>query len=210
MTCVLTSGCFDILTQAHCQLLRECEKLARDNHTSVIVALNTDESISRLKGVSRPIVPYSQRAFVLESLHAVNGIIPLDDDNPTVVVEQLKPAIYVKGGGYTRETMPEWDAVEAGGGRVVLFESFAGLSTTKIVELCYSRNGILTDLDTVTIGVHTISQTEHSTFTVRDAGSRRLTEEGWKCNIQTSEPPSKEFKTAEEAYNKIQSEICRA
>lgn len=136
MSCVLTSGCFDILTQAHCMLLSECAKLARDSQTSVIVALNTDESVARLKGCSRPIVPYSQRAFILESLHAVNGIVPMMEDNPTSVVERLRPSIYVKGGGYTRETMPEWDAVEAGGGRVVLFESFAGLSTSAIVELC--------------------------------------------------------------------------
>lgn len=136
MSCVLTSGCFDILTQAHCMLLSECAKLASDNQTSVIVALNTDESVARLKGFSRPIVPYSQRAFILESLYAVHGIVPMMDDNPTRIVEQLKPAIYVKGGGYTRETMPEWDAVEQGGGRVVLFESFDGLSTSAIVERC--------------------------------------------------------------------------
>ena len=132
----MTSGCFDILTAAHCELLRECMTLARNNNMTVVVALNTDDSISRLKGDSRPIVPYEQRETILKSLAYVDCVVPLDDDEPTDVIRRLKPTIYVKGGGYTRETMPEWDAVESGGGRVVLLESFEGLSTTQIVEKC--------------------------------------------------------------------------
>ena len=136
MSCVMTSGCFDILTAAHCELLRKCMELACDRTMTVVVALNTDDSIGRLKGDSRPIVPYEQRETILKSLAYVDCVVPLDDDEPTDVIRRLKPTIYVKGGGYTRETMPEWDAVESGGGRVVLLESFDGLSTTQIVEKC--------------------------------------------------------------------------
>jgi len=136
MSCVMTSGCFDILTAAHCEILRKCMELALEHRLTVVVALNTDDSIRRLKGDSRPIVPYEQRETILKSLAYVDCVVPLDDDEPTDVIRRLKPTIYVKGGGYTRETMPEWDAVESGGGRVVLLESFDGLSTTQIVEKC--------------------------------------------------------------------------
>tara|TARA_Y100000310_G_scaffold343421_1_gene450965 strand:+ start:5063 stop:5458 length:396 start_codon:yes stop_codon:yes gene_type:complete len=128
----MTSGCFDILTHAHCKLLR----VASQYGDELVVALNSDESIRRLKGVARPIVPYWQRASVLLAVKGVARVIALNDDEPSQLIRQWKPAFFIKAGGYTRATMPEWEAVEDCGGRVVLFGEFGGLSTTDIIKRC--------------------------------------------------------------------------
>ena len=127
---VFTNGCFDIIHAGHVRYLTT----ARNFGDMLIVGLNTDESVRRLKGASRPINNQDDRAEVLLGLKAVDYVIFFDEETAEALISEVKPDIYVKGGDYTLETLPEAQIVQKYGGRVELVNLVAGRSTTNIVE----------------------------------------------------------------------------
>jgi D-beta-D-heptose 7-phosphate kinase / D-beta-D-heptose 1-phosphate adenosyltransferase len=125
-----TNGCFDILHPGHVKVLTA----ARGACDRLIVGLNSDASVKRLKGETRPVQTESARAEVLAALEAVDLVVIFEEDTPLKLIEQIKPSVLVKGGDYTREQVVGHDIVEAHGGEVVLVEVLAGFSTTSLVD----------------------------------------------------------------------------
>ena len=127
---VLTNGCFDILHKGHVTYLQRAAGLG----DLLIVAVNTDEGIRRLKGPSRPINPLADRLCVLSALDCVDLLVTFGDDTPHAVIDAIRPDIFVKGGDYTRETLPEAALVEQLGGQVVILPLVENRSTTGVIE----------------------------------------------------------------------------
>src|SRR5580692_2809605 len=125
-----TNGCFDILHPGHVKVLTA----ARGACDRLIVGLNSDASVKRLKGETRPVQTERARAEVLAALEAVDLVVIFEEDTPLKLIEQIKPSVLVKGGDYTREQVVGHDIVEAHGGEVVLVEVLAGFSTTSLVD----------------------------------------------------------------------------
>jgi len=127
---VFTNGCFDLLHAEHVSLLRQ----ASSQGDCVIVGLNTDRSVRRLKGPSRPINHERDRAVVLSAIQYVDHIVLFDEDTPCELLRTLEPDILVKGGDYTAETVIGRDIVLAYGGEVRVLDTDRGVSTTGTVE----------------------------------------------------------------------------
>ncbi|HEY3475846.1 MAG TPA: D-glycero-beta-D-manno-heptose 1-phosphate adenylyltransferase, partial [Anaerolineales bacterium] len=127
---VFTNGCFDILHRGHITYLNRAKALG----DILIVGLNSDDSVRRLKGSSRPINPLEDRGQVLAALSCVDHIVPFDDDTSHGLIRIIRPDIYVKGGDYTRETLPEAKLVEELGGNVEILPYLDDHSTTSIIE----------------------------------------------------------------------------
>ncbi len=125
-----TNGCFDILHPGHVKVLTA----ARGACDRLIVGLNSDASVKRLKGEGRPVQTERARAEVLAALEAVDLVVIFEEDTPLKLIEQIKPSVLVKGGDYTREQVVGHEIVEAHGGEVVLVEVLAGFSTTSLVD----------------------------------------------------------------------------
>ena len=125
-----TNGCFDILHPGHVKVLTA----ARGACDRLIVGLNGDASVKRLKGEGRPVQSERARAEVLAALEAVDLVAIFDEDTPLKLIEQIKPSVLVKGGDYTREQVVGHHIVEAHGGEVILVEVLAGFSTTSLVD----------------------------------------------------------------------------
>ncbi len=125
-----TNGCFDILHPGHIRVIEQ----ARAQCDRLIIGLNSDASVTRLKGPGRPVNDQSARADVLAALGAVHGVIIFDDDTPLSVIEALKPDVLVKGGDYSRDTVVGAEIVEASGGKVVIVPLVPGHSTTATIE----------------------------------------------------------------------------
>jgi D-beta-D-heptose 7-phosphate kinase/D-beta-D-heptose 1-phosphate adenosyltransferase len=125
-----TNGCFDILHPGHVKVLTA----ARGACDRLIVGLNSDASVKRLKGETRPVQTERARAEVLAALEAVDLVAIFEEDTPLKLIEEIKPSVLVKGGDYTREQVVGHDIVEAHGGEVVLVEVLAGFSTTSLVD----------------------------------------------------------------------------
>lgn len=130
---VFTNGCFDILHSGHVSYLNRAKELG----DILIVGVNKDESIRRIKGPQRPINPLIDRMLVLSGLRAVDHIIAFgedQDDTPVPLIKVVKPDIFVKGGDYTLEKLPEAETVTEVGGKIVFLSLVADHSTTKIIE----------------------------------------------------------------------------
>ncbi len=127
---VFTNGCFDIIHAGHVRYLTA----AKNFGDVLIVGLNTDESVRRLKGDSRPINNQDDRAEVLLGLKAVDHVIFFGEATAENLIAEVKPNVYVKGGDYTLDTLPEAKIVQRYGGRVELVNLVAGRSTTNIVQ----------------------------------------------------------------------------
>lgn len=127
---VFTNGCFDILHRGHIEYLTAARKLG----DALIVGLNSDRSVKRLKGEERPINGEQDRAVVLDALKAVDVVVIFGEDTAESVIDFIKPDIYVKGGDYTLETLPEAKVVASYGGRTEFIKFVEGYSTTKTVE----------------------------------------------------------------------------
>jgi D-beta-D-heptose 7-phosphate kinase/D-beta-D-heptose 1-phosphate adenosyltransferase len=125
-----TNGCFDILHPGHVKVLTA----ARGACDRLIVGLNSDASVKRLKGEGRPVQTERARAEVLAALEAVDLVVIFEEDTPLKLIEQIKPSVLVKGGDYTREQVVGHEIVEAHGGEVVLVDVLAGFSTTSLVD----------------------------------------------------------------------------
>jgi rfaE bifunctional protein nucleotidyltransferase chain/domain len=127
---VFTNGCFDILHRGHVAYLYEARALG----DTLIVGLNTDASVRRLKGEGRPVVGQDDRAYILAGLACVDAVTFFDDDTPARLIEALLPDVLVKGGDYSPDAVVGRDAVEAAGGRLVLIPFVTGRSTTGILQ----------------------------------------------------------------------------
>lgn len=127
---VFTNGCFDILHAGHVEYLRQARALG----DVLVVALNSDASVRRLKGEDRPIVPEAERAGLLAALRSVDHVVLFDSESPRDLIELVRPDVYVKGGDYNVEMLPEAPLVQRLGGEVVLVDYVGGRSTTEIVE----------------------------------------------------------------------------
>lgn len=127
---VFTNGCFDILHSGHIKLLRE----AASKGDKLIVGLNSDDSVRRLKGPTRPIISEKERAAILSALEDVDLVVLFNEDTPLNLISALRPDVLVKGGDYTRETVVGHDLVESWGGKVELVDLEEGRSTTRLLE----------------------------------------------------------------------------
>ncbi|WP_370277015.1 bifunctional D-glycero-beta-D-manno-heptose-7-phosphate kinase/D-glycero-beta-D-manno-heptose 1-phosphate adenylyltransferase HldE [Pontibacterium sp.] len=127
---VFTNGCFDILHAGHVGYLEE----ARSKGDRLVLAVNSDDSVRRLKGDGRPINPVERRMAVLAGLAAVDWVIPFDEDTPERIIRAVKPDVLVKGGDYTVETVVGAEFVQSYGGRVELMPFLDACSTTLIVD----------------------------------------------------------------------------
>ena len=126
---VFTNGCFDILHAGHVRYLAA----ARAQGDVLILGLNSDASVRRLKGASRPINNEQDRAEVVGALAAVDAVVIFGEDTAEELIAKVRPAVYAKGGDYTLETLPEARIVESYGGEVAFIPLVAGKSTTGII-----------------------------------------------------------------------------
>lgn len=129
-TIVSTNGCFDILHIGHVRYLQESKKQG----DILVVYLNSDASVKRLKGDSRPINNESDRAEVLASLECVDYVVIFEEDTPCNLIEITKPDIHTKGGDYNPENLPETQVIRANGGDLVFINFVEGMSTTATIE----------------------------------------------------------------------------
>jgi cytidyltransferase-related domain len=127
---VFTNGCFDILHRGHVEYLAK----ASDLGDILFVGLNTDASVSRLKGPTRPVNDQLSRALVLSSLEFVDAVVLFDEDTPYELIKKVQPDVLVKGKDYKVEDIVGYDIVMAKGGRVETIDLVAGFSTTSIIE----------------------------------------------------------------------------
>lgn len=132
---VFTNGCFDILHRGHTRYLSEARALG----DVLVVGVNTDASVRRLKGDGRPIVPEADRAHVLAALESVSLVCLFDEPTPYELVSAVMPDVIVKGGDYTTDTIVGADIVEERGGRVVVLPTLEGRSTRSIIERILER-----------------------------------------------------------------------
>ncbi|MFE7740779.1 PfkB family carbohydrate kinase [Nocardia sp. NPDC057455] len=126
---VATGGCFDLLHPGHVSLLRQ----ARAMGDALVVCLNSDASVRRLKGPRRPIVPARDRARLLIALSSVDAVAVFDESAPSALLDRLRPDVWVKGGDYTGVDLPEAAVVRGYGGEIALIPTVRGYSTTQLV-----------------------------------------------------------------------------
>ena len=124
---MFTNGCFDVLHQGHRKLLKEAKALG----DILVVGLNSDTSISRLKGAERPINDVAQRIDVLSALPDVDAVIVFEEDTPLELLQELKPNVLVKGGDYQPKEVVGKDEVD----EVVIIPLVEGISTTKLMNV---------------------------------------------------------------------------
>jgi D-beta-D-heptose 7-phosphate kinase/D-beta-D-heptose 1-phosphate adenosyltransferase len=127
---VFTNGCFDLLHPGHLRLL----EAAKAQGEVVVVGLNSDASVRRIKGTARPVVPEAERAEVLLALEAVDRVVLYDDETPRRLIEALEPDVLVKGADWPLDAIVGRAEVEAAGGKVVRVELLPGRSTSALVE----------------------------------------------------------------------------
>jgi rfaE bifunctional protein nucleotidyltransferase chain/domain/rfaE bifunctional protein kinase chain/domain len=134
-TVVATGGCFDILHAGHVQTLQAARALG----DCLIVCLNSDASVRRLKGADRPVVEQEDRATMLRALACVDAVAIFDQDDPREVLRELRPHVWAKGGDYAMSDLPEAETLSEWGGRPVIVPYVAGRSTTRLIEEVVAR-----------------------------------------------------------------------
>ncbi len=133
---VFANGCFDLLHRGHLSLLERARALG----DTLLVAVNSDASVERLKGPGRPILPAHDRALLLASLRFVDAVTVFDEDTPLALVRELLPDVLVKGADYRREDVVGADEVEAAGGRVVLLPLVESGSSSALLRRIRGRD----------------------------------------------------------------------
>lgn len=133
---VFTNGCFDLIHPGHVDYLNKARALG----DVLVVGVNTDESVRRYKGPSRPINPLEHRLEVLAGLASVDHVIEFDEDTPVELIKLVQPDLYVKGGDYTEAQLPEASVVRELGGDVQIIPFLTGYSTTAIVNKIKSED----------------------------------------------------------------------
>lgn len=126
---VFTNGCFDMLHDGHVRLLNKAKELG----DILIVGLNSDSSVSRLKP-NRPIIPEASRMYMLENLRCVDYVVVFSEDTPIEAIIALTPDVHVKGGDYKVEDLPETKIVQKYGGEVAIIDSGSQMSTSYIIK----------------------------------------------------------------------------
>lgn len=134
---VFTNGCFDLLHGGHIHLLNT----AREQGDVLVVAVNEDDSIRKLKGTGRPIFPLEERIEILSALECVDALISFPDDTPLRLISAIVPDVLVKGGDWKPDEVVGKSEVEAAGGRVVIVPYLAGHSSSRIIERISSPAG---------------------------------------------------------------------
>ncbi|WP_299228085.1 D-glycero-beta-D-manno-heptose 1-phosphate adenylyltransferase [Sulfurihydrogenibium sp.] len=127
---VFTNGCFDIIHAGHVDYLEKAKSLG----DFLVVGLNSDESVRRLKGPTRPVNPVDQRKKVLQALKPVDLVIVFEEDTPERLIKEIKPDVLVKGGDWKIENIVGADFVMSYGGKVYTIDFVYDTSTTKIIE----------------------------------------------------------------------------
>jgi rfaE bifunctional protein nucleotidyltransferase chain/domain len=130
MKTVFTNGCFDVLHRGHIELLRHCKSLGY-----VVVGLNSDSSVRRLKGENRPFNNQQDRKFLLESCRYVDEVIFFEEDTPLNLITRVNPDILIKGGDYKKEDVVGYDVVDT----TLIFNYVDGYSSTKTIKNISSR-----------------------------------------------------------------------
>ena len=126
---VFTNGCFDVLHAGHVAYL----DWARAQGDALIVGLNGDDSVRKIKGPKRPIVPFADRARVLTALRSVDAVVEFGERTPEVLLDALRPDVHVKSSQYREEELPERDVVLKNGGTIALAPHVEGSSTTGLI-----------------------------------------------------------------------------
>ena len=132
---VFTNGCFDILHAGHVDYLNKAKAMG----DILLVALNSDSSIRRIKGEKRPVVNQDERAFIMENLKCVDYVTFFDEDTPAEIIEKLVPDVLVKGADWSIDRIIGRDVVENNGGEVKTIEFVNFQSTSKIIETIIER-----------------------------------------------------------------------
>ena len=127
---VFTNGCFDIVHQGHIEVLARTADLG----TKLIIGLNSDSSIERLKGKNRPIIKQQSRAILLASFSFVDAVVLFSEETPINLISTLLPDVLAKGGDYKIETIVGHEIVQKNGGKVILVPFVDGFSSTTIIE----------------------------------------------------------------------------
>jgi D-glycero-beta-D-manno-heptose 1-phosphate adenylyltransferase len=127
---VFTNGCFDIIHRGHVEYLAKAASLGN----ALILGLNTDASVKRLKGSSRPVQDENTRALVLASFSFITKVVLFDEDTPYDLINLVKPDFLVKGGDYSPESIVGYDIVKNHGGQIVTIDLVEGHSTTSIIN----------------------------------------------------------------------------
>ncbi|MEY2828802.1 MAG: D-glycero-beta-D-manno-heptose 1-phosphate adenylyltransferase [Bacteroidota bacterium] len=127
---IFTNGCFDLLHDGHIELLCAAKQL----NGKLIVGLNSDDSVKRLKGEHRPIKNQASRLLQLAALQMVDGVILFEDDTPLQLINLIQPDVLVKGGDYTESTIVGASEVKSWGGKVEIFQLVEGYSTTNLIK----------------------------------------------------------------------------
>ncbi|WP_324669072.1 adenylyltransferase/cytidyltransferase family protein [Geochorda subterranea] len=125
-----TNGCFDVLHAGHVAYL----EVARAMAGALIVGVNSDASVRRLKGPGRPVVPQEDRARVVAALRAVDRVVIFEEETAASLIELIRPNLYVKGADYADKALPEEPTARAVGARIVLVPLLAGRSTSALIE----------------------------------------------------------------------------
>ena len=129
-TVVFTNGCFDIIHRGHIEILSAAKE--KGNH--LVVGLNGDQSVTRLKGNDRPLQPFEDRAMILDAIESVDMVVGFEEDNPAKIILHFLPDILVKGGDYTTDTIVGADTVIANGGTVEIIPLIPEKSTTALLD----------------------------------------------------------------------------
>lgn len=127
---VFTNGCFDILHPGHADLLGRCAA----EGDILVVGVNSDDSVIRLKGPSRPVNPLAARMYLLACLECTDIVVPFEEDTPYELIKRVQPDVLIKGGDWSLENIVGRDIVEAHGGRVLSLPLLSGWSTTGTIE----------------------------------------------------------------------------
>jgi len=127
---VFTNGCFDLIHAGHIELL----SFAATEGDRLIVGLNSDSSVRKLKGPTRPIQTEADRARIIGALRAVDLVVLFDEPTPLSLIEAIAPDVLIKGADYSEDQVVGGDLVKSRGGRIALFPLIEGRSSTKIVE----------------------------------------------------------------------------
>ena len=134
---VLANGCFDLLHVGHVRYL----KAARGLGDALVVGLNSDASVRRLKGPGRPVIPADERAELIGALASVDLVVVFDDDSAEALIARLRPDVHAKGTDYTEESVPERAAVLAAGGRVAIAGDPKSHATRDLIAAIMARFG---------------------------------------------------------------------
>ncbi|HAN17875.1 MAG: glycerol-3-phosphate cytidylyltransferase [Bacteroidetes bacterium GWC2_33_15] len=127
---VFTNGCFDIIHRGHIEYLAQ----AANYGDVLIIGLNTDKSVQRIKGKSRPVQDENARAITLAAMHFIHAVVLFDEDTPYNLIKKVQPDVLIKGSDYNAEDIVGYDIVKTKGGKVITIDFIDGYSTTSIIN----------------------------------------------------------------------------